>query len=43
MTQEDKEYLKTHLKIEWQYYKDELYLCLKLEEEVISKIKFGQY
>jgi len=38
MNQEDKEYLKTNLKIDWYYQNDELYLCLILDGEIISKV-----
>ena len=43
MNQEDKEYLKTNLKIDWYYQNGELYLCLILDGEIISKVKFEQY
>lgn len=45
MNQEEiKNYLKDHLNIEWKYYGKEydLYLCLTLDGEVISKVEFAR-
>lgn len=36
-------YLKKNLKIEWTYQGNKLYVALKLENEIISKIPFEQY
>ena len=41
--EEIKNYLKENLKIDWMYIGDgKLYIVLKLEGEVISKMKFNQ-
>ena len=42
MTQEDKQYLKDHLKIQWLYDNGDLYIALLFDGEVISRIPFAQ-
>ena len=40
---EVKNYLKKNLKIQWYHTGEKLYVALKLENEIISKIPFEQY
>ena len=41
--EEVKKYIKDNLKLVWHYEKDNLYIELRLENEVISKLPFEQY
>ena len=41
--EEIKEYLKNNLKIVWEQERNKLYIALKLEGDIISKIHFEQY
>lgn len=40
--EEIKEYLKNNLKIVWKQERNHLYIALKLEDYIISKIHFEQ-
>ena len=40
MGNEIKDYLKKNLELEWKWYDYKCYLCLVLDGEVISKVKF---
>lgn len=42
LKEEIKNYLKENLKMDWMYTGDKLYIALKLENEVISKMRFHQ-
>lgn len=41
--EEVREYIKDNLNIQWRYEGRELFICLVLEGEVVSKIRFEQY
>lgn len=43
MDEEIKNYLKDNLRIKWHYQSDNLYICLVLGDEIISKMPFEQY
>ena len=42
MNEEIKNYLKDNLRIQWHYQADDLYICLVLGNEIISKMPFGR-